>query len=151
MTTIELFADDQNLRAIESPKLASGDKNSVKIHVEFNSEWDGYIKTGVFFVDILVYLAILFIQPKYFIIELHFRISFFCHIITTFTYIISKSKQNVKSFLLDSALLNADQTISFQRGYCHKSLYNSWDIPIVVEAELIVPADCAILSIVTLW
>lgn len=51
MTTIELFADDQNLRAIESPKLASGDKNSVKIHVEFNSEWDGYIKTGVFFVD----------------------------------------------------------------------------------------------------
>ena len=49
MTTIELFADDQNLRAIESPKLASGDKNSVKIHVEFNSEWNDYIKTGVFF------------------------------------------------------------------------------------------------------
>lgn len=51
MTTIEIFADDQNLIVTEKPKIASGDKNSVRIHVDFNSEWDEYVKTGVFFND----------------------------------------------------------------------------------------------------
>lgn len=51
MTTIEIFADDQNLIVAEKPKIASGDKNSVRIHVDFNSEWDEYVKTGVFFND----------------------------------------------------------------------------------------------------
>lgn len=51
MTTIEIYANDQDLQVVDRPKLASGDENSVQIHVEFNSEWDDYVKTGVFFID----------------------------------------------------------------------------------------------------
>lgn len=51
MTIIELFANDQNLIIAEKPKIASGNENSIEIHVEFNSEWDEYSKTAVFFND----------------------------------------------------------------------------------------------------
>lgn len=51
MTTIEIYANDQDLQVVDRPKLAAGNKNSVQIHVEFNSEWDDYAKTGVFFID----------------------------------------------------------------------------------------------------
>lgn len=49
MTTISLVATDQLLSVALNPKLASGDQNSVTLHVDFSSEWDGYARSGVFF------------------------------------------------------------------------------------------------------
>ena len=49
MTIIKLFADDQNLCVVSDPKLASGDKKSVEVWIEFSAEWDDYTKTAVFF------------------------------------------------------------------------------------------------------
>lgn len=48
MTTISFVTNDQRLIPGLRPKLAAGDQNSVKIHVEFDSEWDGYGKSAVF-------------------------------------------------------------------------------------------------------
>ena len=49
MTTIYLSANDQDLVATIKPTVASGCQNSVALHVDFSSEWDGYAKSGVFF------------------------------------------------------------------------------------------------------
>lgn len=49
MTTISLVATDQLLSVALQPKVASGDQNSVELHVDFDSEWDGYGKSAVFF------------------------------------------------------------------------------------------------------
>lgn len=51
MTTISLVATDQLLSVALQPKVASGDKNSVELHVDFDSEWDGYGKSAVFFTE----------------------------------------------------------------------------------------------------
>ena len=49
MTTISIIANDQALIMAQSPKIASGDQNSVKLHVEFSDEWNNYAKSAVFF------------------------------------------------------------------------------------------------------
>lgn len=49
MTTISLVATDQLLSVALQPKVASGDQNSVELHVDFDSEWDGFAKSAVFF------------------------------------------------------------------------------------------------------
>lgn len=49
MTKISLVATDQLLSVALQPKVASGDQNSVELHVDFDSEWDGYGKSAVFF------------------------------------------------------------------------------------------------------
>lgn len=49
MTTISLVANDQLLSVALNPKLASGDVNSVILHVDFSTEWDGYARSAVFF------------------------------------------------------------------------------------------------------
>lgn len=61
MTIINLVLKDQELIADVQPKIASGDINSVELHVEFDSTWEGYGKSAVFFTssDATVYEAIL--------------------------------------------------------------------------------------------
>lgn len=61
MTTINLFANDQHLTTGSKPKIASGDMNSVLLHVEFDPIWDKFTKTAVFFTsnDETVYEMIL--------------------------------------------------------------------------------------------
>lgn len=61
MTTINLFANDQHLTAVFKPKIASGDMNSVLLHVEFDPIWDRFTKSAVFFTssDETVYEMIL--------------------------------------------------------------------------------------------
>lgn len=49
MTTIALMTTDQYLTVSDQPKIASGDQNSVSLHVDFDSEWNGYGKSAVFF------------------------------------------------------------------------------------------------------
>lgn len=49
MTTIGLIATDQLLEIVLQPRVASGDHNSVTLHVDFDSEWDGYGKSAVFY------------------------------------------------------------------------------------------------------
>lgn len=49
MTMIRLVATDQLLSIAHQPKVASGDQNSVAIHVDFDSKWDAYGKSAVFF------------------------------------------------------------------------------------------------------
>ncbi len=51
MTTIKLFANDQRLSVVAEPRLASGDKNSVAIQVNFSGEWKDYTKSAVFFTE----------------------------------------------------------------------------------------------------
>lgn len=51
MTTINLTTLDQMLVVAMKPKIASGDQNSVLLHVDFDAEWDGYAKSGVFFTE----------------------------------------------------------------------------------------------------
>ena len=51
MTIIKLLADDQNLSGIAETKLASGNRKSVEIQVDFSAEWDGYNKTAVFYTE----------------------------------------------------------------------------------------------------
>lgn len=48
MTTIEVVANDQELVVVKKPLLAAGDLETVKLHAAFSSEWDGYVKTAVF-------------------------------------------------------------------------------------------------------
>ena len=49
MTTIGLSANDQLLAVTLNPKLASGQQNTVDIHVDFSDDWDGFAKSAVFF------------------------------------------------------------------------------------------------------
>lgn len=49
MTTIRLFADDQDLKVVAKVKLAAGNKKSVALQVKFSPEWDGYTPSAVFF------------------------------------------------------------------------------------------------------
>ena len=51
MTTISLVATDQLLSVAIRPKVASGDQNSVKLHVDFDSKWDNYAKSAVFYTE----------------------------------------------------------------------------------------------------
>jgi hypothetical protein len=61
MTTINLLANDQHLSVTAQPKIASGDQNSVLLHVDLTAEWDGYGTSAVFFTgeDSTVYEVIL--------------------------------------------------------------------------------------------
>ena len=61
MTTISLYANDQLLTVVFKPKIASGDMNSVLLHVDFDSIWDRFAKSAVFFTsnDDTVYEMIL--------------------------------------------------------------------------------------------
>ena len=49
VTIIRLYADDQRLAVGSSPKIASGDQNSVQIQVSFSGNWSDYVKSAVFF------------------------------------------------------------------------------------------------------
>lgn len=50
MTTIHLITNDQLLIAVQKPKVASGDVNSVTLHVDFDSAWDGFTaRSAVFY------------------------------------------------------------------------------------------------------
>ena len=49
MTTISLLTTDQFLSVASRPKVASGDVKSVLLEVRFDAEWDGYVKSAVFF------------------------------------------------------------------------------------------------------
>ena len=62
MTVIRLVTKDQELIIAEKPLLASGDVNSVVLHVDFDSAWDRYIaRTAVFYTskDATVYEKLL--------------------------------------------------------------------------------------------
>lgn len=62
MTTIYLRTTDQVLAVSQRPKIAAGDVESVKLHVEFDSMWDKYTgKTAVFHTsnDATIYEALL--------------------------------------------------------------------------------------------
>ena len=48
MTTISLTANDQLLTAISKPVTATGNINSIMIHVDFSDEWNGYGKKAMF-------------------------------------------------------------------------------------------------------
>lgn len=48
MTTIFIKTYDQILSATVLPRVASGGQNSVRLHVDFDSEWDGYEKSAIF-------------------------------------------------------------------------------------------------------
>ena len=49
MTTISLTVMDQVLSVAIQPKIASGDQNTVRLQVDFDSEWERYAKSAVFF------------------------------------------------------------------------------------------------------
>lgn len=49
MTTIHARATDQVLSATITPRVVSGNQNTVRLEVEFDSSWDGYAKSAVFF------------------------------------------------------------------------------------------------------
>ena len=49
MTIINLMTSDQELIAVESPKLSSGDVNTDKIKVDFDDFWNDFSKTATFF------------------------------------------------------------------------------------------------------
>lgn len=49
MTTIHATATDQVLSATILPRVACNNRNTVKLHVDFDSAWDGYAKSAVFF------------------------------------------------------------------------------------------------------
>ena len=61
MTTIKARAHDQVLTATLLPKLACNNRKSVKLHVDFDSAWDGYAKSALFNTsnDTTVYAEIL--------------------------------------------------------------------------------------------
>ena len=48
MTTIKARAQDQVLSATLLPKLACNNRKSVRLHVDFDSAWDGYAKSALF-------------------------------------------------------------------------------------------------------
>ena len=49
MTTIGLSANDQLLAVTLNPKVASGNQNTVTLHVDFSDDWDEFAKSAVFF------------------------------------------------------------------------------------------------------
>ncbi len=49
MTTIYAKAQDQVLVATILPKVACNNRKSVKLHVDFDSVWDGYAKSALFY------------------------------------------------------------------------------------------------------
>ena len=51
MTTIFAKTNDGELLAVILPKIPSNGKNSVRLHVDFDSEWDGYTKSAVFYTE----------------------------------------------------------------------------------------------------
>ena len=51
MTTISLIATDQQLAISANPVIASGDVDSVQLHIDFDSAWSGYSKNAVFFTE----------------------------------------------------------------------------------------------------
>lgn len=51
MTIINLYTSDQELFTSQRPKLASGNQKAVKIAVDFDSAWDGYARSGVFYTE----------------------------------------------------------------------------------------------------
>lgn len=48
MTTIFITTNDQILSATILPRVASGNQNTVRIHVDFDEHWDGYKKSAIF-------------------------------------------------------------------------------------------------------
>jgi len=49
MTTIQMITNDQVLIGVQKPKVASGDVNSVILHIDFDEAWDSFItKSAVF-------------------------------------------------------------------------------------------------------
>lgn len=48
MTIINLYTRDQELYTQERPKVASGNKDTVQLYVDFDPKWDGYAKSAVF-------------------------------------------------------------------------------------------------------
>ena len=51
MTTIYAVTSDQVLTATVLPKVACNNQNTVRLHVDFDSAWNGYAKSAVFFTD----------------------------------------------------------------------------------------------------
>ena len=51
MTKIRLVANDQLLSVSLNPVLASGDQNTVKLHVDFSEEWDALALSAIFYTD----------------------------------------------------------------------------------------------------
>lgn len=49
MTTISVRALDQVLEATISPKIASGNRETVLLRVDFSEHWDGFAKSAVFY------------------------------------------------------------------------------------------------------
>lgn len=49
MTTIHAITIDQILSATVMPKVACNNQNTVRLEVDFDSKWDGYAKSAVFF------------------------------------------------------------------------------------------------------
>jgi hypothetical protein len=49
MTTIHARATDQVLAATITPRVVSGNRNTVRFECEFDASWNGYAKTAVFF------------------------------------------------------------------------------------------------------
>lgn len=49
MTMIALYLSDQLLSVSLKPTLASGDQNSVLLHVDFDTEWNNYARSAVFY------------------------------------------------------------------------------------------------------
>lgn len=51
MTYIYLTTNDQQLFESSKPTVASGNQNTVILHVDFDEPWDGYAKSAVFFTE----------------------------------------------------------------------------------------------------
>ena len=52
MTTIYVKTVDQILSGVILPKLATGNKNTVRLHVDFDTAWDGYSgRSAIFYTD----------------------------------------------------------------------------------------------------
>ena len=52
MSKIYAVASDQVLSATILPKVACNNQNTVKLHVDFDSAWDGYAKSAVFYTSV---------------------------------------------------------------------------------------------------
>ena len=60
MSVIKANCTDQQLKLVETPVIASGGVNEVKVEFEFCEKWDGFAKTAVFYQDEAdVYYALL--------------------------------------------------------------------------------------------
>ena len=51
MTTIYAKTSDQVLTAVVLPKLARNNINTLRLHVDFDTPWNGYTKSAVFYTD----------------------------------------------------------------------------------------------------